>query len=74
MANCCTYNYYFLFNFVIVIRQGWANFKLGAGLLKYLTDSNLLLIVSESAITNSRDRVSPGFQLSKVYMQGCGGY
>ena len=64
MANCCTYNYYFLFNFVIVIRQGWANFKLGADLLKYLTDSNLLLIVSESAITNSRDsRVSPGFQL-----------
>lgn len=42
-------------------------FKLGADLLKYLTDSNLLLLVSNSAITNSRDRDSPGFQLYKVY-------
>lgn len=59
------YKYFFV---CLISLSEMGEFKLGADLLKYLTDTNLLLLVPEPAITNSRDsRVSPGFQLYKVY-------
>jgi len=64
-----------IFFFCLISLSGMGEFKLGADLLKYLTDTNLLLLVPEPAITNSRDsRVSPGFQPPIQGIQGCGGY